>query len=331
LQRHIENLKERVIQAKKQGTNLNYYHSYDLEGRTVIIQHPKELPNIIPKVYSISKALQYEKITKQPKIEINKKPRVAENPYKRMYKKDDDLDGPAIVYHRDGAVYETLKPAEGVIFSERGKNSKKNTVTLSEKYGRLTKTAFYSTLSEASLRASSSLPSLLSENRSSAERKTTTQAFEPRNETSLFSRQTYSVLDSTSGMQSDMTQLLISNTSSNIMFQTIDNARSHIPILKYKKLRNDNILDSNDIGDINKNIKLYYDLDNIPNTTKNKYSPILLAGKNKLEKTKKFPRKRFLHSQKGNLNDRLKKLPPPPIGYSIGHGVLHIKNFKSIY
>lgn len=298
--------------------------SYDLQGRTVVIQTPQKLPNIAPKCNSASKDLNEEKFSKQFSRELKKKPQKNEVRFGRTMR----TETPGIVYHKEGAVYDSFKPAEGVTFSEKGKNLKINTLTLSEKVGRLSKTAFYSTLSEVSLKIANNLPSLLSLSPTS-----NGENLRGRNLTDVSLHSVTPQMNSSIGFQSNVSQILVGNLSSPKFWEPKEIPRSFIPKIRRKRKSAEDIGPRNiksDIDDFNMNI-----LDRPSEIKNQKYPPIALAEKNKndifrqslgmslyntlfLGLIKKFPRERL--GKYSSLHK--KKLAPPPIGHSLGHGVL---------
>lgn len=159
----LEELKERMKLAKKQGRG-GVLSSYDSNGRAVSVQIIQKFPNIAPKCGQVTGEPEISKQEIFANFHLNSPRKRAtrggtQQSFKTLNSQKDTVNVVPVVIHKEGAVYESIKPSEGVTFAETGKDPKANKGTIGEKSGRLTKTQFYSILGEASLKMSGSLPS----------------------------------------------------------------------------------------------------------------------------------------------------------------------------
>jgi len=243
-------------------------------------------------------------------------------------------------------VYDSFIPAIGVAFIEKGKNAKVAAQKVSEKQGKPNKSEYYSILAQGSLKASGSMPSLFpdinktlrtennskldstnsrdltmpveSNNKSFKSKKNKTGASESNLEIE-YSKDSQNLFGEE---KSDLSQLIVANPSS---FLTMNNsgAPSLLPRVQHSRLHK-NMRNSSVTPLAHK-----FDIESLnpdgSQTMRSKQGPIIKGElptprliREALGDIKKLPRERkFINSKYYKI-----KLPPPPLGFTQGHGIV---------
>ena len=159
---------KRKAELKKQGSSVAI-SSYDPHGNLVELQTLQKFPSMNPKCAASSKLIESGPLEKELSMAQggNLLRKLSELPDNRLIE-ELRTQPPRIIGLTENIeikpaknVYDSFAPVAGVTFTEKGRDPKAASVSIAEQKGKLTKTGFYSSLVDASLRIAASLPSLL--------------------------------------------------------------------------------------------------------------------------------------------------------------------------
>jgi len=363
IENKAKEIQEKKKEIRRKGGPA-FYYSYDQRGKSVEVKQINEFPDFLPKCIPASKeghcsgtkieeksSLEYKKKLAQSDLRtIDPKSRKTEKNLLQIPSKNSIMTG--------GGLYEALIPVNGVTFLEDGKNPKKSLQTISEVNGKFNKTEYYSFLHEASANSSifqgnrsmanllpdikkpdqnsSKIPPLSIKQVVNNEKTTKEKSRPPSKYNTSRSEQTESRLkmEASSIVPIDISSQLIVQTNTSIGWHHNENSISLYP-KKYIPptfRRSESASRTADIGSktfFNKNpIDTFNSAvadgePNLPNTCA--YGPIARGTKSttklmreSLGFLKKHPRDRFINTRCGI------RLPPPPIGRTLGHGIVKI-------
>lgn len=327
------NEKKRRMQLKNSNVVGIDFQSYDINGKIIELQGVGDIPNLVPKCKEsliVSQNAEDEiqaKKRAQPKVLAAKK-RISILPPPLNF---NIPDGPQYTENLKG-VYDAFIPTTGVKFTEKGRNPKESKVTISQQIGQLSKTDFNSIINDPLARTQISY-SFLPDISKFAKTITDPRTLKNVEHTSDLGHSISAVsigdqvTQSNVNVSGDISQMLIPKENAMNHFRIQSGLPSLLPnsyVPSFRKVRKEIILSKaaqqNAIDIFNASLP-----EGNSTQTRLKLNPIVKGEKTAIKQLKqslgflkRLPRERANVTQK----QPWMKLAPPPIGSSLGHGII---------